>query len=297
MPTLADRLDRIRVVLSRPTYNGNLGQVARAMTNFGLRRLDIVDGAADPRSDEARWYAREEGLPVLGSARRFEALDAALADCRTVIGTSRRTGRERRPTGGPEEIFRELAPWRSPHPTALVFGPEANGLSSQELDLCQQILVIPADPLFPSLNLAHAVAVVGYALARAASADEGAAQPETDDPPATHAELEAMYAHARRVWLRVGYIQTPDPDTLLRRWRRMFGRARLRSSEVGFIRALLHQTDWCAEVAELPHGGARETPQAFDKHRVRLNAPPDESDAESADDPADECGGPDNRGE
>ncbi len=51
MSVLTDALARVRVVLVEPEYNGNLGQVARAMRNFGLGRLDIVGGKADPDSD------------------------------------------------------------------------------------------------------------------------------------------------------------------------------------------------------------------------------------------------------
>jgi hypothetical protein len=41
---------------------------------------------------------------------------------------------------------------------------------------------------------------------------------------------------------------------------------------------LLHQTDWCAEVAKIPEGGAKDAPPGFfDKHRVRLKTPPEES--------------------
>ncbi len=277
MENLVEKLARVRVVLVQPMYNGNLGQAARAMRNFGLSRLVLVGGEADPESNEARWYARAEGQPILDGAQRVDSLPAALADCRMVIGTSRRSGRDRGPAGGPEEVFAALRPWRSPWPTALVFGNETSGLASGDFDLCQHHILIPTDPGCPSLNLAHAVAVVGYVLARAVREDGGAAEAPAAAPPATHAVLEAMYAHARRVWVRIGYILTPDPDTMLRRWRRIFGRARLTESDARVVRALLHQTDWCAEVAGIPQGGAKDAPPGFfDKHRVRLESRPDE---------------------
>lgn len=277
MDSLVDELARVRVVLVQPAYHGNLGQVARAMRNFGLSRLAIVGGDADPDAREARWYARAEGEPILDLAERFDSLEAAVADCRAVIGTSRRTGRDRGPGESPEETLDALKPWRSPWPTALVFGGEGSGLSSHDFDLCQHHVVIPTDPACPSLNLAHAVAVVGYILSRAARADAAIAEGASATPPAKHELLEAMYAHARRVWVRIGYILTPDPDTMLRRWRRILGRARLTESDVRVVRAMLHQTDWCAEVARIPQGGVKDAPPGFfDKHRVRLSAAPEE---------------------
>ncbi len=307
MAALTESLSRVRVVLVEPEYNGNLGQVARALRNFGLSRLVLVGGRADPDSDEARWYARAEGQVILDQIRRCTSLEQAVADCRTVIGTSRRVGHDRGPGEPPETVFRDLAPWRTPWETAIVFGREANGLHSHELDLCQRHILIPTDEACPSLNLSHAVAVTGYALSQAARADqessEGLPNPAERAgaggapirvpfapaglPPAAHDVLEAMYAHARRVWLRIGYIQTPKPATFIRRWRRIFGRARLTESDVRIVRALLHQTDWVAEIAGLPQGGAREAPKGvFDKHRVHLQSSPEERPPASGRDPA-----------
>lgn len=289
MPSYSASFSRIRVVLVEPTYDGNLGQVARALRNWGLARLYLVGGKADPDSEEARWYARAEGAPILDAAVRCATLAEALADCRTVIGTSRRQGHDRGWGRGPGEIFRETAPWRAPWDTAIVFGRENNGLLTPELDLCQHHLVLPSDDACPSLNLSHAVAVTGYALADAAAADVlPAAEEDPDALPAPHDVLEAMYAHARRVWIRIGYIHTPNPNTFLRRWRRIFGRARLTESEVRVVRSLLHQTDWCASIADIPQGGPQETPPGFfDKHKVHLLSPPEERAGTAAGDRAD----------
>ena len=276
MAALTDTFARIRVVLVGPTYDGNLGQVARAMRNFGLSRLTLVGGKADPDADEARWFARAEGQAVLDNVVRRDTLAEALADCRCVIGTSRRQGHARGHGSSPGEIFAATTPWSAPWETAIVFGREAHGLYTEELDLCQHHLVIPSDEACPSLNLAHAVVVVGYMLSEAARADLArraeAAVSDAETDPAPHDVLEAMYAQAQRVWKRIGYIQTPKPSTHLRRWRRIFGRAKLTESEVRVVRALLHQTDWVAEIAEIPQGGPEEAPSGFfDKHRVHLS--------------------------
>lgn len=281
-PSLVDTFARIRVVLVEPTYNGNLGQVARAMRNFGLLQLSLVGGKADPDSDEARWYARDEGQCILDGARRWASLPEALADCRTVIGTSRRLGGGRGPAVDPEPLFRNIRPWRLPWETALVFGREAHGLWTEELDLCQHLLTIPSDPGCPSLNLSHAVSLVGFVLSQTARADlANELPPPVEDPaaspPAGHDLLEAMFNQAKRVWVRIGYFNTPNPDTKLRRWRKIFNRAQLSESDVRVIRSMLHQTDWVASKAGLPPGGAKDLPSGFfDKHAIRLAPGPDE---------------------
>ncbi len=266
MESLVGRLARLRIVLVEPTYNGNLGQVARAMSNFGLRRLALVGGKADPSSDEARWFARDEAEAVLESAERFDSLREAVADCKRVIGTSRRLGRRRGTGLSPEALFREERPWDRDGDTALVFGREADGLTTLELDQCQSTIWIPTDPGHPSLNLAHAVAIVGYALSSVAR-EELDALPERDEiVPAEREPVEAMFQHARRVWLRIGYLHPQNPDAILRAWRKIFARTEVDARDVRVVRALLRQTEWVAKVAGLPQGGPGEDATLFDKH-------------------------------
>ncbi|MDQ7007653.1 MAG: TrmH family RNA methyltransferase [Acidobacteriota bacterium] len=270
MESLVAGLSRVRVVVVEPAYDGNLGQLARAMSNFGLTRLHLVGGSADPDSDEARWYARDEALKVLEGVRRHGSLLEAVADCRMVIATSRRLGRRRGPVQTPGELFEELAPWRAPWETAIVFGREAHGLSTAELDLCQRVIWIPTDPAHPSMNLAHSVAVVGYALATAARAGDYGRVDEEQSEPADRESVEAMFQHARRVWVRIGYLHYQNPDAILRAWRKLFARTGLTGRDLRVIRALLHQTEWVAKVAGIPPGGPEEAPEGmFDKHGER----------------------------
>ncbi len=270
MEKLADALSRVRLVIVEPTYDGNLGKVARAMRNFGLGRLVLVGGNADPGSEESRWYARAEGEPVLDAARRADTLDEALAGCRMVIGTTRRTGRKRGSPADPDTVFEETAPWRSGWETAIVFGREAHGLSTEEIDRCQRLISIPTDDACPSMNLSHAVAVTAYALATAARRDRGDAPRPIAHEPAPAEDVEAMFSHARRVWTRIGYLHHQNPDAILRRWRQILGRALLTEYDVRVIRALVHQVDWVAGVARLPPGGPKDGPPGLiDKHRHR----------------------------
>lgn len=266
MESLAERLSRIRVVLVEPRYDGNLGHVARAMLNFGLTRLYLAGGQADPASREARWYARDEGEAVLDRAIKVDTLDQALGGCDLILGTSRRLGRGRMPGEPPDSLFPEVAPWKRPGETALLFGREAHGLRTDELDRCQRLIWIPTDPAGPSLNVAQAVALTGYALSQAARKDL-ACGPARQFEAAPSEDLEAMFQHARRVWLRIGYLNHQNPDAILRRWRTIFGRSQLSAGEVRVIRALVHQIDWAAGRAGLPPGGVAEAPPGtYAKH-------------------------------
>lgn len=274
MESLERNFRRLKIVIVDPTYNGNLGQVARAMSNFGLRRLALVGGKADPSSEESRWFAREEAADVLQHAEHHATLDEAVAGCKMVIGTSRRLGRKRGTGLLAEEAFGELRPWSSPGETALVFGREAHGLSTPEIDRCQRTIWIPSDPAHPSLNLAHAVAVVCYALAKTARETLDAPPPREELELAEREQVEAMIQQARRVWIRIGYLKHQNPDAVLRSWRKLFARTGLTDHDVRIVRGLLHQTEWVAKVAGIPlEGPDGADPELFDKHGRYSQAP------------------------
>lgn len=271
MTETTGRFQRLRVVLVEPQYDGNLGQVARAMRNFGLFRLVLVAGDADPTADESRWFAREEGAPILDAVVRVATLGEAIADCAVVIGCSRRSGKYRGTPQTPEQIWAEARPWSAAHETALVFGREAHGLTTGELDMCHRVLSIPSDEACPSLNLAHAVAVVGYTLMAAHAADSGAAELLRDDEaePASSEQIEGMFQHLRRVWYRIGYLNPQNPEAILRRWRRILHRGTMSVHDINVIRAMAHQTDYIAKLAKVPEGGPTEAPEMFNKHQNR----------------------------
>src|SRR5437870_6604816 len=157
-------LHRIQVVLVEPRYGGNVGQVARAMMNFGLSRLVLVN-PREHLTAESYWMARE-GKSILDGAQVHTCLEGALQEADLAVGTTRRVGKYRRPAVTPEEFASEAAPLTQHNTVAIVFGREDSGLSASELALCQWIVSIPASENFPSLNLAQAVLLVAYTLFR-----------------------------------------------------------------------------------------------------------------------------------
>lgn len=165
-------LERVRVVLVRPSHPGNVGACARAMRVMGLRELALVaprePGCA--RHPEALAFA-SGAHDVLAASRTFDSLEAALADATLVLGVSagsREFGPEPMlPEQAAGEVLAELAAHPS-HRVAIVFGTERTGLSVAEVSRCQKLCTIPGDPDYCSLNLSQAVQLIAYVLRRAA---------------------------------------------------------------------------------------------------------------------------------
>ncbi len=233
----------ISVVLVEPKGDRNIGAVCRAMMNFGYHDLRLVNPRVDHRSKAARHMAvKAESL--LENARVFPDLAAALADCRFTIGTTRRFSKYRQEFLHPDETGQLLAGFGDSVPVAFVFGRENNGLRTDELDLCQRFMTIPASAAHPSLNLAQAVAICLYETAK--SMGSLAEKPDGRRNPAPARMLENMFQHMRSALLAIGYLDPQNPDHIMRTYRRLFGRAVVTEREVRILQGLWSRLDWLA---------------------------------------------------
>jgi TrmH family RNA methyltransferase len=225
----------VRFVLFEPTHPGNIGAAARAMKTMGFRDLVLVNPApvTDP---DAR--ARASGaLDVLESAVLTPTLAEAVRGCGLVIGASARHRRLGVPEMDPRECARDVLQASRAKPVAIVFGPERAGLSNEELDLCQSIVYIPANPEYSSLNLAAAVQLIAWELRYAQGVTIESPPPES--PPASIEAMDLFYDHLQRVLLASGFLDPAQPRNLMRRLRRLFNRARLDENELNILRGIL----------------------------------------------------------
>jgi TrmH family RNA methyltransferase len=225
----------VRFVLFEPTHPGNIGAAARAMKTMGFSELVLVNPAAHP-DPQAR--ARASGaLDVLEAASVADSLARAIAGCGLVIGASARHRRLGMPEMDPRTCAAEVLRAAAAKPVALVFGPERSGLSNAELDLCQGIVYIPANPEYSSLNLAAAVQLIAWELREAQGVTIESPPPEA--PPAGAEDMDLFYEHLERVLLASGFLDTGNPRNLMRRLRRLFNRARLDQNELNIMRGIL----------------------------------------------------------
>ena len=232
--------ENIVIVLVEPQGPRNIGSVCRAMLNFGMIDLRLVNPQTDHLLHEARQMA-VKATTVLESAKLFSSLEDALSDCVLSIGTTRRFGRYREDMLHPDEAAELLLPVTEETRVALVFGREDKGLHTAELDLCQRFVTIPTNDTLPSMNLAQAVALCLYEISktrgRLSGADHGRKQ------LASNENLERMYQHMRDSLTRVGFLDPQNPDHILRAFRRILGRSGLNEREVRIMRGLFSQID------------------------------------------------------
>lgn len=235
------RLARVRVVLVEPSHPGNIGGAARALKTMGLGALAVVNARRFP-DPQAEWRAAG-AQDVLDTVSVHDTLESAIADCHWVVGTSTRPRRIPWPLRSAETVAAEILERPLSDRVAVLFGRETNGLSNEELQRCHCHLQIPANPEYPSLNLAMAVQVVCYELYKQAAAGSGAEAPPWDQPPATAAALEDFLGHLEAVLVRSGYHDPDNPGQTMTRLRRLFTRVAMDEKEVQMLRGVLKELD------------------------------------------------------
>ena len=198
------------VVLVEPQLGENIGTAARAMANFGLADLRLVnprDAWPNPRA-----VATASGADrVLNAVTVFETVEAALADCSFVLATTARAHDQAKPVLSAEAAAQHIAPRvNAGERVALLFGRERWGLESDEVGLADVIVTLPVNPAFASLNLAQAVLILGYEWFKLASGGALPFATPKKSPPTTKEQLFAFFENLEGELEKVEFFRPPE---------------------------------------------------------------------------------------
>jgi TrmH family RNA methyltransferase len=225
------------VVLHEPQDLVNIAHVVRAMKNFGLRDLRVVN----PLEYDAY---RIEGIAhhtqdVLARVARHERLEDALADCVHVVGFTSRERSAKRNLQRPRPAAAEIVAQAEAGVVALLFGREDKGLPNDALDRCHRVVTIPTNPDYPSLNLAHAVVLMLYELALARGDESRPFKPpRRAAPPAPAEDLERLFADVEAALRVIEFFKTRQAEGVLRTVREIIHRTPLDQREAKLLRAM-----------------------------------------------------------
>src|SRR6266478_2168323 len=239
---MTSNLDNLRVVLVATRNPLNMGAAARAMSNFGVRRLRVVN-PYEVAFREARSAVGAAAL--LAKAEQYENVAEAVADCKLVVGTTVAGRRElqhrlHRLDKGARAIIRQL----KTGPVALLFGSERFGLSNEELSHCHWLMRIPTREEHGSMNLGQAVAVCLYELVRGQKkAPAKIPSGKKEKTSATSRELERLTQAMLQVLHDSGYVK-PRAVAAEEKLRRLVRRMELNSNDAEVWLGMLRQIAW-----------------------------------------------------
>jgi len=204
-------LNNIYIILVEPIYAGNVGAVARILNNFCLNNLRIV-GSIPHKND---FYLAMHSEHIITNAEMYNTLADAVKDLDRMIAFSRRVGKLK-PV--------DLNPWNlgeyfygNPHlKLGLVFGRETYGLTDEEAELCPLRCHIPANPEFPSINLAQSVALAIWELwsypvrqspQKLTGKNLSSDAENPDEPAVSKEELVKIQTYMHEVLQSIGFYQ------------------------------------------------------------------------------------------
>src|SRR5437870_9270686 len=213
------------VILVEPQLGENIGMAARAMGNFALSRLRIVN-PRDGWPNIAAQRAAAGADPILEQAQLFDTVEQAVADCTLLFATTARAHDQAKPVVAPEAAAQEIvAALKGGGTVGILFGRERYGLTNEEVGLANRIITFPVNPGFASLNLAQAVLLVGYEwFKRATSGELPHAMPERSERASQH-QMQAFFDNLIRELDRVEFLRPAEKrDTMLVNLRNIFSR-------------------------------------------------------------------------
>ena len=203
------------------------------MKNMALEDLTLVRPRSFPHPESNALAAGADD--ILAKARVVDSVLEAIEDCSFIAGTTSRPRSYYWEFTTPREVAADIAGLGAENRAALLFGSERYGLGTEDLNHCNLLVRIPANPAYCSLNLAMSVQLLAYELFMAREQPQSHVQLE--QPLAPAGDVEHFYAHLHQVLNEIDFEDRTGH--LMERLRRLFNRAQLDRNELNIMRGIL----------------------------------------------------------
>lgn len=231
--------NNIRIVLVNPTHPGNIGATARAIKTMGLSDLYLVKPKEFPNVNATAMAAGADD--VLANAIITYSLEEALQKTEIVLGTSARLRTLQLPPLDPKKAAKIIVNKAQTNNIAILFGRESNGLSNEELSMCNHHIYIPTNPNFSSLNVAAAVQLIAYEIRMAKKISTSTDLYNTE--LANVEETQAFYQHLQQTLQTISFLHFNNQNSIMAKLKKLFNRVQLEKTEVNILRGILTAVD------------------------------------------------------
>jgi tRNA/rRNA methyltransferase len=234
------------IILVEPQLGENIGMVARAMANFGLTNLRLVN-PRDGWPNEKAIATASRADHVIGAVQVFEKLDHAIADLNFLFATTARQRDGFKPVRSPVEAARSMRRRAvAGQKTGILFGREKYGLSNEEVAASDEIVTFPVDPAFASLNIAQAVLLMSYEWRKAGQArEEDTVFSGPDFVPAERHHVTGLLKHLEEALEARGYFRpAPKKPKMLDNLAAVLTRPQFSEAEIKVLRGVVASLDY-----------------------------------------------------
>jgi tRNA/rRNA methyltransferase len=228
------------IILVRPTLGENIGAAARAMMNFGLSDMRLVQPKGDWPNQKAINTA-SGAERILENARIFDTTEEAVADLQRLYATTARVRDMVKPVLAPRGLAETLhANSDAGENSGILFGREAKGLDNEDVALSDAIIMVPVHPDHTSINLGQAVLLIGYEWFQGTDPETIEAVSRKGSQPASRHEMVAFFEHLETELDDCGFLYPPEKrPRMVRNIRNIFTRAGLSDQEVKTLRGIV----------------------------------------------------------
>ena len=244
-------LSHVSIVLVHPEIPENIGSVARAMKNMGLKELRLINPVPYKRIET--YALAKKSRDIVDKALVYDDLEEALKPFSFVVGTTQRVRGRHYPLYTPQEAVNEMKGIDKKKKIALVFGRESRGLTNEELRSCHIQSTIPTAVRQPAVNLAQSVMIYCYEMSRQLL-DDAKVEVFTWDL-AENREIYHMYEHMESCLNAVAFQPRVDAKDFIDRFRRILGRVKLERRDLKVFHKLFSEVEWALK--QLPHKRGR----------------------------------------
>jgi tRNA (cytidine32/uridine32-2'-O)-methyltransferase len=226
----------INIVLVDTIHPGNIGSVARAMKTMGLSRLSLVNPRVFPSDDAIALSGN--ATDVLKNAKIYKNIREAIKDSTFVYATSSRDRSIQWPIKDAASAAKDIhAEVNNDKEISIIFGKEDRGLTNDELENANRLIEIPANPIYPVLNLAMSVQIISYEIFKASS--DVKLKEWRDYPEVNSEQLQMLIDHFIDTAVEIDVIDPDNPKKIISRIKRMFTRLQPDEMEASFMRGFL----------------------------------------------------------
>lgn len=226
----------IKIILKNTTLARNVGSAARAMKTMGITDLSLVQKKCE--IDPLCLAVATSGSSIIESRTEYADLPSALADCNIVFATSSRSRTIKWPTMTLREASSYISKLADDHKVGIIFGGESSGLDNTDLRSSDYQLVIPADPIYPVLNLAQAVQLVCYELYISLCEQSKEDVEFQQEEFANHHGKNILSDRLKQLLARIEEIDPSAKVSILPKLERVFTKANLTTSELNILLGL-----------------------------------------------------------
>ncbi len=228
----------IKIVLMQPENPGNLGAVARAMANFGLNELILVEPlpGCKKSSAEARNRAKH-AQDILKKAKVVKK--SYLKKFDYLIGTTAKLGTEFNLPRVPVTI-KDLAvklsgidPNKKDMKIGLLIGRESTGLTNEEILGCDFVVTIPASKTYPTLNISHACAILFYEIFQAENVNLNSKPKKSNEriTPISAKDKEIVLKYLDNILDKIKFATPEKKETQRIVWKRIITKSMMTKRE------------------------------------------------------------------